>query len=377
MDFSTFETHVKEQKGIFSYAPSGKGNFFKECRTHGLFESDWAELKKINRYEAGIGPYFEQKKATKNETFFRHMLIPSIVERNEIVNGIDIQSQLSQQFKDSATIANNLPHLLAREKYHHEILEMVSLFDTPIQNYEFAERQIIEHKRTGENILGNIDKKLQDFENQAEAFNNQGSELEKQRDENGWEKDNIKYVKTVRELREKQEEQEEADLDQKDAAFDKEAADKERLVAEKKLLVKKYRIEENKYQTIEADIERLEQSAEMIEISTKERVIKQSIEVLWATVKEELQQIQAKYQGFTQQKNKEVTSLVQENQQLAKVIGGLDVQLSAVTIRIKEFENILEKANEKFGYSVHVKPEQAKSVAPNRNRRHSIFAKGS
>jgi hypothetical protein len=361
VDFSVFENHVKEQKGMFSYAPSGKGKFFKECRTHGVFESDWAELKKINRYEAGIGPYFEQKKATKNETFFRNMLIPSIVDRNEIINGIDIQSQLSQQFKDSASIANNLPHLLAREKYHREILEMVLLFDAPIKNYEFAEKQIIEHKRTGENILGNIDEKLQELENQKEKLNNQTSELENQRDENEWEKDNLKYVKSLRDLREKQEEQEQADLDQKDAAFDKETADNKQGEAERKLLVKKYQVEEKKYQAIEADIKRLEQSAEMIEISTKERAIKQTIEEQWAENKEDLLQVQAQYQAFTQQKKKEATNLVQESQELATAIGRLDVQLSTVTNRTKEFETLLGKAKEKFGYSVHVKPEHAKA----------------
>lgn len=359
MELEDFEDYLKKEKEkYFHSAPSGKSTFFKTCRDNGVYDSDWSELKKINRKEAGIAPYFDdQKNATTNETFVRNMLIPSITERYKLIEDIDIQKEVSEQFKDSASIAKNLPSLVRREKSHQDVLGIVGRFDSSIEEYESISKKLQHHRETGENIVANIDSVMKQINVDISYTEEELNELQDQKDEVSWKESNLNYARKEKERKEIREEFDEYQtlLDEAKADFVK--ADELLTQSELNLAIKKYRVEKKKYDETIGKIEQLEQSEEISEIKKKEQEVVAIIQGEWKTAYQSLELAQNSYHTYMEQSEIRRKKKSVEADELRTEIGRTGEQLNHLKKEIGKFDSFTNEMKEKHGPMVQSKPQ--------------------
>ncbi|MBU9710532.1 hypothetical protein [Evansella tamaricis] len=359
MGLEDFEEYLKKEKEkYFHSAPSGKSTFFKTCRDNGVYDSDWSELKKINRKEAGIAPYFDdQKNATTNETFVRNMLIPSITERYKLIEDIDIQKEVSEQFKDSASIAKNLPSLVRREKSHQDVLGVVGRFDSSIEEYETISKKLQHHKEMGENIVANIDNVMTQINEEITDTEKELNELQDQKDEVSWKESNLNYARKEKERKEIKEEYDEYQTLLDEAKADFEKVEEQLTQAELNLAIKKYRVEKKKYDETLEKIEQLEQSEEISEIKKKEQEVVVLIQKDWKAAYQSLEIAQNSYYSYMEQTETIRRKKSKEANELRTEIGRTGEQLNQLKKDLEKFDSFAKEMKGKYGPAVQSKPQ--------------------
>lgn len=349
IDIDDLEDFIdKNKRDFIKYSKSSvrrrDSEYFRYLESRGIYRSEWVNLKRINRTEAGSGGYFTG--ATDNKSIFDKVIIPAISEN--INNYTDDNDNLIDMFKSNLSITRNLPILLEREGGLKLLIEEIKPL---IQNADSG-RRFIEMKDRILSEGNDIHFILNDQENliieEVDKWTKEKIRTKQEKENLEFEKDNIKYNKEKKELEEKQ--------------VKKELIDK--LYKEKIIKIDKYEEEKLKYRISEVLFYKKE-NEKKFDMKTKEKVrlmktinisdIEEKIDTLEGEIKEEwikskgnwisIENQFLEYRNYTQ----EILERDKiENQRYKKEIDSLQNDINKFELKEEELYKKRSKLEEDF-----------------------------
>lgn len=269
--------------------------YYTELERRGIYRSDWASLKSINKSEGGVTKYFAG--ASDNKALFDKVIIPVI--SGHIKNyGYEEEDSLIEMFKSNLSITKDLPVLIKREADFKDLLieikPLIENADSGSRFEDMRERTIDE----GNDIFFVI---KEEYTRVIEEVEKWDLEVKKAAEESRnliFEKDNLIYNLNKRDLDDQINENRYLEEELKRLAEELEIL---------KAKLEEYRINEvlfERYQT-DADIRRkiaeresLIASLDIEDIKLRAASLERAIEEEWEKVKNAWQITSKNYYGY-------------------------------------------------------------------------------
>ncbi|MBB3113411.1 hypothetical protein FHS18_005523 [Paenibacillus phyllosphaerae] len=162
-------------------------------RMYSIDPRDWDVMKEINKYEAGVGKYFEG--AEDDYSLVRKKVIPMASHR---IRQNDTDDDLVDIFKSQASIAKNLPVLISRESAHREFLSEAEPLVVEAEKSVIRENEEAAHELQGKRLLAALQFLISQSEEKQAVISAQLKKVEKQIRTLRYEQDNLRYARLAR-----------------------------------------------------------------------------------------------------------------------------------------------------------------------------------
>jgi hypothetical protein len=338
-----------------------KSKYYQLLESYGIYRDDWSEMVKMNKDEAGIKQYFEDKSTTTNRGLFQELMIPAIDARLKSVVETTKQQDLATLFKDNAIIAKQLPFLLKREGAFKEMISLTEDFSSVIDEALENKQKMKDHYQYGRDILYVIADELQNQEQKQGDLKIQLTDYDTKEKDLLFQKDNVEYARQAREIGEGQEKVDQLMKDQGQAYTTYEKTKEIAHMAKSRRLLKHFDNHSQLVLDTQREINIIEESKEMKESKATVDELRLKAESQWEDVSDKLKKTVEDYvfyQNFLQANDKEKReSETQLDRQLRSKLARAD----SLQTQIDEFSKEISRYEEKYGPILFNDPAEIKT----------------
>ncbi|MFI8713241.1 hypothetical protein [Brevibacillus brevis] len=366
-EIKDFIKRYKNEFRVFSRSYDDKKKYFSYLAQHDIHESEWINLKTINKSEGGINNYLEKYNALTNKGLFEQLIFPVI--SGSFSNEAD---PLDELFKNTALIAQRLPQLEKRATLYRELIRYFQPVHESLTRAIQTQKSFQQVDDEGKWIYSAFSSFLEDKEKEKCDWDRQLGEVRHRKSELAFEQANLLYnqeKRSVEAIAQTLETLQNDILDLQSKHEEIMAKQKKNelhvLLAERKQIYSEWKTVDNLIQTIRSQLNLEEEEQHLIEIQNALRDIWPQIQLVYSR----------RDVYFRLKKNSilELKGQIQSRMtSLSKRMGVIEKLLDDIAVWVKKYTDELGQLRQRYGSLIEKNPSV---VLNDKERDHKIHVR--